>query len=71
MLVEVYQLSDTQTQTLKELADIESQLTDLRQHFFDVAEYGAKLINSALSLAKLSPFYDRTIRYYFNIFEEV
>uniref|UniRef100_A0A915EHB8 Dynein heavy chain ATP-binding dynein motor region domain-containing protein n=1 Tax=Ditylenchus dipsaci TaxID=166011 RepID=A0A915EHB8_9BILA len=70
MLSEVGDLSVKLQDEDVELVRIGEQLRHLKHRFFRVAEYGARLINVALSLARLSPFYARTIRYYFNIFTE-
>ncbi|KAI1701475.1 dynein heavy chain and region d6 of dynein motor domain-containing protein [Ditylenchus destructor] len=70
MLAEVNQKSAAMGKANEELVRIEEQLTQLRHRFFGVAEFAARLINVALSLSKLSPFYARTIRYYFDIFTE-
>lgn len=71
MLANVHDLSAKFQGANAALVEVEEQLTRIRHRFFAVADYGAGLVNLALKMSKLSSFYTRTTRYYFDIFAEV
>jgi hypothetical protein len=54
-----------------ELNCVEEQLSHHRLRFLELSKYVARIIYISMSLSKLSPFYLRNLKFYFEIFKEV
>lgn len=70
MLAEMHELSDKKEGIASELKDIEKQLKGLRQRFWRVIEHEARLIELSKETCQLSPFYERSLEYFFDVFKE-
>lgn len=68
MLGGVRELSTNCEQRALQLAAVEERLDKLSGRFKDLAVFAARLIFVSLNLSKLSPFYLRTLKFYFGVF---
>ena len=71
MLGGVRELSTACDARTYELNTVEGQLDQHRARYVDIAKYTARLIFLSMNLAKLSPYYLRNLRFYFDVFREV
>ncbi|KAI6240858.1 Dynein heavy chain at 62B [Aphelenchoides fujianensis] len=70
MLGGVRELSSAYDSRTFELNAVEEQLARHRVRYTELAKYTARLIHMSMSLSKLSPFYLRNLRFYFDIFKD-
>uniref|UniRef100_A0A1I7RZM0 DNA-directed DNA polymerase n=1 Tax=Bursaphelenchus xylophilus TaxID=6326 RepID=A0A1I7RZM0_BURXY len=70
MLGGVRELSQSYESRSFELNSLEERLDRLSKKFRDLAVFASRLIFISMNLSKLSPFYLRTLKFYFNVFRE-
>ncbi|KAI6215163.1 Dynein heavy chain at 62B [Aphelenchoides besseyi] len=70
MLGGIRELSSACDARTLELNAVEEQLSRHRLRYVELSKFTARLIFMSMSLSKLSPFYLRNLRFYFDIFKE-
>lgn len=71
MLGGIKELSSACEARTYELNSIEEQLSHHRLRYLELSKYVARIIFLSMSLSKLSPFYLRNLKFYFEIFKQV
>lgn len=71
MLGGVRELSSACDARTMELNTIEEQLSHHRIRYIELSKYVSRIIYLSMSLSKLSPFYLRNLKFYFEIFKDV
>jgi hypothetical protein len=71
MLGGVKELSSACDSRTLELNAVEEQLSRHRIRYVELSKFASRIIFVSMSLSKLSPFYLRNLKFYFEIFKEV
>jgi hypothetical protein len=71
MLGGIKELSSACDARTLELNSIEEQLSHHRLRYVELSKFASRIIYLSMSLSKLSPFYLRNLKFYFEIFKDV
>lgn len=71
MLGGVRELSSATDARTLELNTIEEQLSHHRVRYIELSKFASRIIYVSMSLSRLSSFYLRNLKFYFEIFKEV